>query len=101
MNNNKIYLSPPHMSSNEKELLIEAFNSNWIAPTGPHINQFESDICKYLNINYACALSSGTAALHLALKVVGIQEGDTVLCPSFTFAATANAIMYEKAVPVF
>ena len=98
---NKIYLSPPDMSSMEKEMLNDAFNSNWIAPIGPHIDTFEKNLSKYLNTNHACALSSGTAALHLALRILGIGKDDRVLCPSLTFAATANAIKYQNAVPIF
>jgi pyridoxal phosphate-dependent aminotransferase EpsN len=97
----RIYLSPPCMSEEEKSLLIEAFNSNWIAPIGPHLDKFEKNMSNYLGGYHSAALSSGTAALHLALKIIGVKEGDTVLCPSLTFAATANSILYEKAIPVF
>ena len=89
------------MSPKEKEMLNEAFNSNWIAPIGPHIDTFEKNISEYLKRNYSCALSSGTAALHLALRILGIGKGDKVICPSLTFAATANAIKYQNAVPIF
>ncbi len=89
------------MSRNEKEYLNKAFDSNWIAPLGPHVDSFEKKISKYLGINSAAALSSGTAALHLALKLSGVKEGDIVLCSDFTFAASANVILYEKAIPVF
>jgi len=99
---NRIYLSPPHMGESEKRLLLNAFNSNWIAPLGPHVDAFENEMAGYIGIGgYAAALSSGTAALHLALKLVGVKEGDKVLCPSLTFSASANAILYEKAIPVF
>ncbi|NQU86498.1 MAG: DegT/DnrJ/EryC1/StrS family aminotransferase [Mariniphaga sp.] len=98
---NKIYLSPPHMGSMECDLLMEAFDSNWIAPLGPHVDNFEDEIAKYIGIDHAAALSSGTAALHLALKVLVIKPGDKVLCSSLTFAASANAIMYENCFPVF
>ncbi|MBI96388.1 pyridoxal phosphate-dependent aminotransferase [bacterium] len=101
MNSERIYLSPPHMSELELELITDAFKSNWIAPLGPHVDKFEDEISNYLNVNAACALSSGTAALHLALKVLGVKENDHVLCPSLTFAASANAILYEKAIPIF
>lgn len=97
----KIYLSPPFVGETEKKLIISALDSNWIAPLGPFVDSFESEISKYLNIGYACALSSGTAALHLAMKILGIGLGDKVLCPSLTFAATANAILYERATPIF
>lgn len=99
--NKKIYLSPPDMSQYEKKLLVNAFDSNWIAPLGPEVDKFEKEIASYLNIDFAAALNSGTAALHMALKVSGVKEGDIVLCPSLTFAATANVVMFEKAVPVF
>jgi len=101
MPNKRIYLSPPFMGTSEKGLLIEAFDSNWIAPLGPHVDAFENEMANYIGVNYAAALSSGTAALHLALKIVGVEEGDKVLCSSLTFAASANPILYEKAVPVF
>ncbi len=97
----RIYLSPPYMVDKEKERLIDAFNSNWIAPLGPYVDKFENEIEKYLGIKYAAAMSSGTSALHLALKIGGVQEGDKVLCPSLTFCASANVIFYEKAVPIF
>ena len=89
------------MGENEKALLLDAFDSNWIAPLGPHVDAFENEIASYIGIGYAVALNSGTAALHLAIKLVGVKEGDKVLCPSLTFAASANAILYEKAIPVF
>ena len=101
MLNKRIYLSPPHMVGNEKKLLDDAFNSNWIAPLGPDVDAFEREISEYLGVQYGCALSSGTAALHLSLKILGISEGDTVLCPSLTFSATANVLIYENAIPVF
>tara|TARA_B100000519_G_C14201336_1_gene418070 strand:+ start:57 stop:1184 length:1128 start_codon:yes stop_codon:yes gene_type:complete len=97
----RIYLSPPHMSAKEKELFTEAFDSGWIAPLGPHVDAFEQEISDYLNIQNSCALSSGTAALHLALRILGIKAGDKVLCPSLTFAASANVILYENAMPIF
>jgi len=98
---NRIYLSPPHMGSKEKVLLLDAFDSNWIAPLGPHVDAFEVEMASYLDINHAAALSSGSAALHLALKILGVKEGDKVLCPSLTFVASANVILYENATPVF
>jgi pyridoxal phosphate-dependent aminotransferase EpsN len=99
--NNRIYLSPPHKSGQEKELFIEAFDSGWIAPLGPNVDAFEQEIADYLNMQNSCALSSGSAALHLALRILGIKEGDKVLCPSLTFVASANVILYENAIPVF
>ncbi len=99
--NNRIYLSPPHMSLEEKEHLLDAFNSNWIAPMGPYVDLFENNMSNYLNVSHCAALSSGTAALHLALKIVGAKKGDKVICPSLTFAATANAIIYNQSIPIF
>jgi len=101
MKNNRIYLSPPHMGENERNYLIDAFDSNWIAPLGPHVDGFEKEMAEYLGVKHAAALCSGSSALHLALIIAGIKEGDKVLCPSLTFAATANVIMYEKAQPIF
>ena len=99
--NSKIYLSPPHLGVEERKLLLDAFDSNWIAPLGPHVDAFEQEMAKYLGINHAAALSSGSSALHLALKILGVKEGDKVLCPSLTFVASANVILYENATPVF
>jgi len=99
--NKRIYLSSPHLCGKEQKFVQDAFDSNWIAPLGPHVDAFEQEIAEYLNIGYSVALSTGTAALHLALKLAGVKEGDTVLCPSLTFASSANVILYEKAVPVF
>jgi len=101
MPNKRIYLSPPHMSGQEVELMKDAFDSNWIAPLGPHVDAFEQEMAGYLGIGHAVALTTGTAALHLALKLVGVKDGDTVLCPSLTFSASANVILYENATPVF
>ena len=101
MPNKRIYLSPPHMSGKEVELIKDAFDSNWIAPLGPHVDGFEQEMTGYLGISHAVALNTGTAALHLALKLVGVKDGDTVLCPSLTFSASANVILYENATPVF
>ena len=98
---NKIYLSPPSMVGNEKKYLTKAFDSNWIAPLGPEIDMFERNLADYLNVKNVCMLSSGTAALHLALITLGITKNDIVLCPSFTFSASANVIEYVNAVPVF
>ena len=97
----RIYLSPPHVSDRERELLLDAFDSNWIAPLGPHVDAFEAELAAYVHMPYAAALSSGTAALHLALILHGVQPDDVVVCSSFTFAATANAIRYVGAEPVF
>lgn len=97
----RLYLSPPHMSHIERELLLDAFDSNWIAPLGPHVVGFEAEMCEKLGVGHAAALSSGTAALHLALLNLGVGAGDTVLVSSLTFAATANAVTYCGAEPVF
>lgn len=99
----KIWLSSPHMSEEgyEKEFVQEAFDTNWIAPLGTNVNAFEKELAEYVDINHASALSSGTAAIHLALKAAGVGQGDIVFCQSLTFSATANPIIYEKAIPVF
>lgn len=97
----KIWLSSPHMSGKEREYVTEAFDTNWIAPLGPHVDGFEKMLQDYLRIPHAAALSSGTAALHLALILSGVSQGDYVLCSSFTFSASANPIIYQGAVPVF
>jgi dTDP-4-amino-4,6-dideoxygalactose transaminase len=98
----KIYLSSPHMGGNEQSFVKEAFDTNWIAPLGPNVNGFENDIQSYLNSNkHVAALSSGTAAIHLALQLLGVTKGDDVLCQSFTFSASANPIMYLGANPIF
>lgn len=97
----RIYLSPPHMSEKDFRLLTDAFRSNWIAPLGPHVDGFEEEFAEKLGIGNAVALSSGTAALHLALLVAHVEPGDVVLTSSLTFAATANAIRYVGAEPVF
>ena len=101
MTDSRIYLSPPDVSDIERKLLLEAFDSNWVAPVGPDLDAFESQVADLLGVRHAVALSSGTAALHLALIAAGVRRGDTVLVPSFTFAATANAVMYLGARPVF
>jgi dTDP-4-amino-4,6-dideoxygalactose transaminase len=97
----KIWLSSPHMGGMEFEYVKNAFETNWIAPLGPHVDGFEKDLQSYLNIENAAALSSGTSALHLALIIAGIKEGDLVLCSSFTFSASANPIVYQGATPIF
>ncbi len=100
MNTNRIYLSPPHMSGHERELLLDAFDSNWIAPLGPHVDALEKEFAEAVGAEQAVALSSGTAALHLALILLGVGAGDEVLTSTFTFAATTNAITYVGATPV-
>lgn len=98
----KIWLSSPHMGGNEKKYVQDAFDSNWVAPLGPNVNAFEKDIETYLEKETNVAvLSSGTAALHLSLILLGVQPGDEVICQSMTFSASANPIMYLGATPVF
>ena len=97
----RIYLSPPHMGADELELIKEAFASNWIAPLGPHVEAFEREIAEYVGVSSAAALSSGTAALHLSLRMLGLKAGEEVLCSTLTFAASANPIVYERCLPVF
>jgi dTDP-4-amino-4,6-dideoxygalactose transaminase len=97
----RIFLSPPDVSDVERKLLLEAFDSNWVAPVGPDLDAFEEQVAELVGVRHAVALASGTAALHLALVAAGVRRGDTVLVPSFTFAATANAVMYLGARPVF
>jgi dTDP-4-amino-4,6-dideoxygalactose transaminase len=89
------------MGGEEIKFIQEAFNTNWISPVGPHINAFEKELSKYLGVNHCSALSSGTAAIHLALIILGVKQDDEVLCSSFTFAGTCNPIVYLKARPVF
>ena len=97
----RIYLSPPNATENERNLILDAFDSNWLAPLGPHVDAFEEEFAKKTGCKYAVAVSSGTAALHLALKIIGVEKEDEVLTSSFTFIATANAIRYLDAKPVF
>jgi dTDP-4-amino-4,6-dideoxygalactose transaminase len=97
----RIYLSPPHLAGNEAELIKEVLDSNWIAPLGPQVDAFEAEFAEAIGIAGAAALSSGTAALHLALRILGIRPRDEVLCASFTFSASANVAVYEGASPVF
>ena len=99
--NNKIYLSPPHMSGEELKLIQDAIKSNWIAPLGPHVDEFEKEISAYIGVKDAAALSSGTAALHLSLEVLGVKKDDFVFCSDLTFVASANAIAYLGAIPIF
>ena len=100
-NKNKLYLSSPHLSGNEQGYVNEAFKSNWIAPLGPNVDGFEDDLKGYTGVKYSVALSSGTAAIHLALILSGVQPGDFVICQSLTFSASANPIVYLGGVPVF
>lgn len=99
----RIFLSSPHMSDEgyEMQYIREAFDTNWIAPLGENVNQFEKELASLVGSKAAAALSSGTAAIHLALKAAGVGEGDVVFCPTLTFSATANPIIYQNATPVF
>src|SRR5690606_32701025 len=101
--NKKINLASPHMSEEgfEQAFVKEAFDTNWVAPLGANVNGFEAEIAERIGVKHAAALISGTAAIHMALKAIGVTQGDIVICQSLTFSASANPIMYEKAVPVF
>ncbi|MGD6870873.1 DegT/DnrJ/EryC1/StrS family aminotransferase [Sutcliffiella horikoshii] len=101
--NERIFLSSPHMSDEgfEMEYVKEAFDTNWIAPLGENVNGFERELAEKVGSKAAAALTSGTAAIHLALRAAGVGEGDIVFCPTLTFSATANPIIYQNAVPVF
>lgn len=102
MNDQKIWLSSPHMGGNEQAFVKEAFDSNWVAPLGPNVTGFETDLENYLNNDvFVAALSSGTAALHLGLVLLDVKAGDEVICQSFTFSASANPILYQGATPIF
>lgn len=96
----RVYLSPPDVGEEERRMLLEAFDSNWIAPVGPEVDAFERDLADRLGMEHAVALSSGTAALHLALALLGVGPGDDVLVPSLTFIATASVVTYVGARPV-
>ncbi|RJG26640.1 aminotransferase class I/II-fold pyridoxal phosphate-dependent enzyme [Paenibacillus thiaminolyticus] len=99
--NRRIWLSPPHTSGREQDFINEAFTTNWIAPLGPHVDAFEAEIAAYAQVKGAAAVSSGTAAIHLALTLLGAGKGDLVFCSSLTFVASANPISYTGAKPVF
>ena len=101
MEKKRIYLSSPTMHVWEQKYVQEAFDTNWVAPIGPHVNALEKEMADYTGAGYAAALSAGTAAIHLAVKLLGIGEGDIVLCSDLTFSASCNPICYEKATPVF
>jgi dTDP-4-amino-4,6-dideoxygalactose transaminase len=98
---NQILLSTPHMGSSEIAFIEEAFRTNWIAPLGPNVDAFEREVAALTEVGHAAALSSGTAAIHLALVLLGVGAGDRVFCSSFTFAASVNPIVYQNAEPVF
>ena len=101
MSKPKIWLSSPHMGEAEQTYVKQAFDTNWIAPLGPHVNGFEEDLQKYTGVSHAAALSAGTAAIHLALILLDVGPGDYVICQSMTFSASANPIVYQGATPVF
>jgi dTDP-4-amino-4,6-dideoxygalactose transaminase len=97
----RLYLSPPHLGRHELNYVHKAIEDNWVAPAGPNITGFEADICQATGVAHAVALNSGTAAIHLGLILLDVGPGDEVLCPSFTFVATANPVLYLGAAPVF
>ena len=101
MKKDRRFLSAPHMSGNELKYIEKVFDSNYIAPLGEYVNKFEDAVKNYVNIEHSLAVSSGTAAIHLALRVLGIKEGDDILASTFTFIGSVSAILYEKANPVF
>lgn len=101
MEKSKIWLSSPHMGGKEIGFVQEAFNTNWISPVGPHLSAFEKELAAYCGVEDSAVLSSGTAAIHLALILLGIQQRDEVICSSFTFSASCNPIVYQGGVPVF
>lgn len=96
-----ILLSTPHIGDYEIEYVIDAFKTNWVAPLGPNVDAFEQDIAAHVGVNYAAALSSGTAALHLALRLLNIGPGDAVFCSSLTFVASVSPVIYQGGIPVF
>ena len=101
MENKKIYLASPTIHGEEQKFVTEAFDTNWVAPLGPNVDAFERELAEYVDVPYAAALSAGTAAIHLALKLLNIGQGDKVLVSDLTFSASCNPICYEKAIPVF
>lgn len=101
MAGSRIYLSPPHMSGKELAYIHEAFDTNWIAPLGPHVDAFERELADYVGVKGAAAVSSGTAAIHLALRLLNVGAGDVVFCSTLTFVASSNPIVYQGAEPVF
>ncbi|GIN20939.1 putative pyridoxal phosphate-dependent aminotransferase EpsN [Siminovitchia fordii] len=100
-NQERVYLSPPHMSGNELKYIQDAFDSNWIAPLGPNVDQFEREVASFVGVKGAVAVNSGTAAIHLALRLLEVNPGDIVFCSTLTFIASANPILYQGANPVF
>jgi len=98
--NKRIYLSPPHMGGDELDYIHQAFEANWIAPLGENVDGFEDDLTAYTGVNHAAMVTTGTAAIHLGLILLGVEEDDEVICQSFTFAASVNPIHYLKATPI-
>ncbi|MDE6319234.1 MAG: aminotransferase class I/II-fold pyridoxal phosphate-dependent enzyme [Lachnospiraceae bacterium] len=101
MDKKRIYMSSPTMHGEEQAFVQEAFDTNWVAPLGPNVNAFEKEIAEYTGCGHAAALDSGTAAIHLALKLLGVKQGDVVFVSDLTFSASCNPILYENATPVF
>ena len=97
----RLYLSPPHIGPEEQAFVAEAFETNWVAPVGPHVDAFEREFAEHVGAPHAVAVSSGTAALHLALRLVGVGRGDKVAVSDLTFCASVNPILYQGGVPVF
>jgi sugar O-acyltransferase (sialic acid O-acetyltransferase NeuD family) len=97
----RIYLSPPHMSGQEQVFVLDAIATNWVAPVGPHVDLFESEFARKIGIKHALAVSSGTAAMHLATRHLDLEPGDEVFCSTATFAASVNPVLYERGTPVF
>ena len=101
MRESRIHLSPPHLGTEELEFVKEAFEANWVAPAGPHIHAFEEELAVYLGINHCAVLNSGTAAIHLALVILGVRKDDEIICSSFTFSGSCNPVAYQGAIPIF
>ena len=101
MDRKRIYLSSPTMHGEERAFVQEAFDTNWVAPLGPNVDAFEQEMEAYAGIGHAAALSAGSAALHLAVILSGVKQGDVVFASSLTFSASVNPACYEKAIPVF
>ena len=100
MTNPKIWLSSPHMGTEEQKFVAEAFDTNWIAPLGPHVNNFEKDLQSFTGAKHAAALTSGTGALHLALILLGVKAGDEVIMPTFTIISCAQSLVNHGVTPV-
>ena len=96
MDKKRIYLSSPTMHEEEQRFVKEAFDTNWVAPLGPNVNALEKELAEYVEIPYASAVSSGTAAIHLALRILGVEEGDVVFVPTLTFSATCNMAKHSR-----